>query len=536
MQENYQRAQIIAQMKSFSEHYYRCQYCITCRVAAADYSFTKFVYVEVADFTDEQIQMFVQKWFHDNPEIQRDFLKEFTKDDHRGLRELARTPILLSLLCLSFEHSPSRRFPPKRTNLYEEGITILLEHWDKERKVERDQTYQTLSVDAKRSLLARIASDTFERNEYFFKQQDLEAFITDFLSLNQEEAFYVLKAIEAQHGLLVERARQIYSFSHLSFQEFFAARYIIRHCSKFTIQKLLTAANITDSRWQEVILNVASLMDNADYFFYVFLNTVNKILAHKTTLIRLINWSCEKSSIQGSNVYKPAALRSYYLYLSLSHTKSRALARDIAYNLDFDRPFSIEMRYSRVFDQALAKDLNIDIARTLAQVSILDYVLSVDHVASRTARQTLLLKIDTILYFMLSVSISMSALSQDKRIALEALLKRERLSVPMLFVCAVEECQPLSKLYQDLNFLQCPLLEHSTEVWHEFAISLQLIIKAHRDIDTQAWYLREEQEALLQGYLEAVKLLLDCLKVATVTNRKAIEKLLLLPPKHLWDR
>jgi predicted NACHT family NTPase len=36
----------------------------------------------------------------------------------------------------------------------------------------------------------------------------------------------VLKSIEWQHGLLVERSRRIYSFSHLTFQEYFTARHI----------------------------------------------------------------------------------------------------------------------------------------------------------------------------------------------------------------------------------------------------------------------------------------------------------------------
>ena len=36
-----------------------------------------------------------------------------------------------------------------------------------------------------------------------------------------------MKSIEAQHELLVERARRIYSFSPLTFQEYFTARAIV---------------------------------------------------------------------------------------------------------------------------------------------------------------------------------------------------------------------------------------------------------------------------------------------------------------------
>ena len=36
----------------------------------------------------------------------------------------------------------------------------------------------------------------------------------------------VLKAIEAQHGIFSQRAQRIYSFAHLTFQEYFTAQYI----------------------------------------------------------------------------------------------------------------------------------------------------------------------------------------------------------------------------------------------------------------------------------------------------------------------
>ena len=36
---------------------------ITCRIAATDYTFEKFTYVEMADFTPEQVQVFARKWF-----------------------------------------------------------------------------------------------------------------------------------------------------------------------------------------------------------------------------------------------------------------------------------------------------------------------------------------------------------------------------------------------------------------------------------------------------------------------------------------
>ena len=49
----------------------------------------------------------------------------------------------------------------------------------------------------------------------------------------------VLKALEAQHGLLVERARGIYSFSHLTFQEYFTAREVVNNSAAQALEKLV---------------------------------------------------------------------------------------------------------------------------------------------------------------------------------------------------------------------------------------------------------------------------------------------------------
>ena len=56
-----------------------------------------------------------------------------------------------------------------------------------------------------------------------------------------------MKSIEAQHGLLVERAKGIYSFSHLTFQEYFTAQKIVND------QRLPDLVeHITEKRWREV--------------------------------------------------------------------------------------------------------------------------------------------------------------------------------------------------------------------------------------------------------------------------------------------
>jgi hypothetical protein len=54
--------------------------------------------------------------------------------------------------------------------------------------------------------------------------------------------------------------------------------------------------------------------------------------------------------------------------------------------------------------------------------------------------------------------------------------------------------------------------------------------KKNDDIPLLNWELNREQEARFADYLRASTLLLDCLKLAYVSDRAAIENRLLLPP------
>ena len=94
-----------------------------------------------------------------------------------------------------------------------------------------------MSVQRQKELLSRIALTTFERSDYFCKQKAAEQYIRNYirhlpdaktdpeeLQLDSER---VLKSIESQYKLLVERAKGIYSFFHFTFHEYFTAREIV---------------------------------------------------------------------------------------------------------------------------------------------------------------------------------------------------------------------------------------------------------------------------------------------------------------------
>ncbi len=290
-------SRVISQIQQLADHlhYGKNQFLITCRIAAKEYLFQGFREVEVADFDEDQIQVFVTKWFQSkNPAKAEKFMEKLA--DNEPIQELASSPLLLTLLCLVFGELTN--FPHNRAELYKEGVDILLKRWDGKRGIERDQLYKNLSAKRKEDLLSLIALETFKQGNYFFKQKTAETYIAQFienlpdaksdpeaLRLDSED---VLRSIEANHGLLVTRAKGIYSFSHLTFQEYFATRKLTLNPTTETLRELVS--HLTEKRWREVILLAVEMLEDATKLMQLMKQAVDQLLAKDERLQEYLQW------------------------------------------------------------------------------------------------------------------------------------------------------------------------------------------------------------------------------------------------------
>lgn len=317
--------EVLRQIRRFFEEYHKNQFVITCRTAAYGSRFAGFTEVEVADFTQDQIEKFSEKWFRyvDKNSIEearvkgKKFVKKLNLPENDQIREICTTPILLNLACLVFQAKAD--FPSNRSRLYDQGIDILLRKWDKEKKIKRDEVYRSLSIWEKMEILTQVASSTFENARYFFDKVELQLLIAQYLSTlpsspsNQFDLLIVgeatLQSIEAQHGLLVERARHIYSFSHLTFQEYFTARSIINSFEQTSFTQRFN--HITKKSWHEVFLLAASMMRNADDLIRQMKKKVDEIIGFDKDLQKFLTWLLHKS-VSVKSTYKPVVVRAFY--------------------------------------------------------------------------------------------------------------------------------------------------------------------------------------------------------------------------------
>jgi predicted NACHT family NTPase len=516
---------ILKEIREFSDRFPNNHFVITCRIAAKEYTFEKFTEVEVADFDDHQISNFANNWFKEKAVKPETFIKRL--EENSRIKQLAASPLLLTLLCLAFEESGD--FPANRSELYKEGLDALLRKWDAKRGIQRDQIYKKLSVQRKEDLFSKIALTTFERSEYLFKQKVAEQYITEYIrnlphaNLDQEvqvmDSERVLKSIEAQHGLLVERSRRIYSFSHLTFHEYFTAREIKERSALETLVE-----HITEKRWREVFLLTTGMMLKADDLVLLMKQKIDGLLALDKKLQEFLLWIDEKSR-SVDTPYKPVAVRALYTFdlIDYIHFLDKNLSWELARNYenaidpDYEKghdDWIQQLQERRAFglgndgynysstpnpseidrthfncDIAIDFDLNQIFSQDLNLIDYQSLSLQLDHAISHTLDSQLQQKLQN-LYIQLSHFISNTL-----------------------------------ENWEDWS-------QENGQVWIE---QLRDIMIEHRNIGHD-WQFSNEQKELLQQYYDANKLLIDCLNSDCYVSREVrqqIEDALLLPSAEI---
>jgi predicted NACHT family NTPase len=212
------------------------------------------------------------------------------------------------LICCVFQGERGN-LPKNRADLYKKGLRDLLEGLDESKGVQREPIYEKLTLEAKENLLAYLAVTLFEANDYFPQQETLENLIIEHFQISRSKANKLLRSLEEQSGLIVERSEGFWSFSHLTFQEYFTAKLF---CDRPDLDGL--AEHVGKKQWREVFLLAISMlaMPSADRLLRLMKQKVDAIVATDRDLQQFLR-NVSKRSRSARTFYKAACVRAFFL-------------------------------------------------------------------------------------------------------------------------------------------------------------------------------------------------------------------------------
>ncbi|MBO1047567.1 MAG: NACHT domain-containing protein [Dolichospermum sp. DEX182a] len=359
---------VIDRIQNFVKQYKQNKFVISCRTAAYRQKFNNFKEFIIADFDDQQIQQFINNWFYSEVDKQLGTGEKCWNkiNSEEATRELARTPLLLTFLCL--EYDESQDLPKKKATLYGNALDILLRRWASEKRLPYEPIYRQLGIDLEKIMLAEIAYDNFAADKLFFSQQEVLNQIQKFLSNNDNapknlDPGKILDAITIEQGILVERARDVFSFSHLTLQEYLTAQYIDDHG---LVEKLVTE-HLIDKRWKEVFLLVAGVMrGGADNLLLLMEKEAQKYI-NTPKLQALLNWA-EEVTVGSQSDYKPVGKRAVAIALAKAFSIAIALdyanANAFAYALEYAKANANALTYAYTNANSYAYAITIENDKT----------------------------------------------------------------------------------------------------------------------------------------------------------------------------
>jgi predicted NACHT family NTPase len=389
---------ILAQIQQFSDLYYQCSIIITCRSGISLNSLRNFTYIELADLDESQGRELSKKWFiAQNQESEKEalikysqFWEQLQRPENKSVEELTKTPILLCLLCSIFQQKSS--FPTKLSRLYQGGLEILLKQEDNLFPLSTEEEVINLSVGEKIQLLSHIAKRGFEQNKFFYEQEELVNIILNYLpslsqfkspEINKLNGEKILQTMERQNGLLIERAKGIYSFSHSTFPEYLTARNFVQLTNnleqKQSLQQLAT--KIYDYSWRQVIFLTLEMLADSAYFLEQIQQQIDSVLENNPKINQFF-LSLEEKQKTLDVPYKPEAVKAFYLGLLEIRDLNLALALDVNLGSNLHSELALDVALIR----ALNLSLNLGENGTFEQILELGFALDIEQKFSLNQR------------------------------------------------------------------------------------------------------------------------------------------------------
>lgn len=181
---------------------------------------------EISPLIKPQIEQFISNYISNTKEAD----KVFKLIDSYGY-SFAINPLLLTYLINIYKRSGD--IPPRRTEIYEIIVSLLLEDWDLLRGVKRISKYRYFATNQKKRFLSHLAYYlSMNLKGEKIKGDVIQKFYHNnakFYKLPNAHHKFVIDELESQTSILKKIAFNEYAFSHESIREYLTANYLLSY-------------------------------------------------------------------------------------------------------------------------------------------------------------------------------------------------------------------------------------------------------------------------------------------------------------------
>jgi hypothetical protein len=239
-----QRSEMVQRMHAFTAQYPPISVLVTTRAVGyerAPLDARTFRQLELQEFSLDQVREYSTRWFRHagRPELCDSFMAE-----SESVRDLRINPLLLSLLCNLYRSSGE--IPSNRRDIYADCAELLFKRWDAHRQIQVSHSVPRYANQLMQEIAGWFFTTTSAQSGV--EERQIAKIIADYMvsdiGLLPDEAREAAKEFLdfcADRAWLLgsegtnERNQRLYSFTHRTFLEFFAAEALARDAASATV-------------------------------------------------------------------------------------------------------------------------------------------------------------------------------------------------------------------------------------------------------------------------------------------------------------
>ncbi|HYD36682.1 MAG TPA: NACHT domain-containing protein, partial [Allosphingosinicella sp.] len=220
------REHVLSEIASFPRRYPRCPIMVSTRPDERVEGINSLLVFHVQEMSRGQIKQVVQKIPFDE-EKKAEFVRRLDSNFYEEQVTFLSNPLLTTIMLMTFDNSTT--IPDKRTTFYQQAFETLFYKHDSSKGIYVRRHYAELPIDEFEKLLRRFCFTTYLKSKHTFLLQDITEEIRPALereNLGDRNHDDVLRDL-TETLCIMQRDGLQFIFVHRSFQEYFAARFLL---------------------------------------------------------------------------------------------------------------------------------------------------------------------------------------------------------------------------------------------------------------------------------------------------------------------